>query len=138
MLDQKPRTLVLVVDDDVRTAQLLARLLRQDGYDVEVAEDGARAIGRLSHTPWPDILVTDLQMPHADGLAVAHYARSHRPAMPVFIVTSYPDQMSVREEQLEPRARILTKPLAYDQLAREMSEAIERIRPGETMTRPSA
>ena len=129
MLALEPKKLVLVVDDDVRTAQLLARLLRQDGYDVEVAGDGACALGRLSRPPWPDILVTDLQMPHADGLAVAQYARSRRPGMPVFIITSYPYQMSQRHELLDPRARVLTKPISYEAFANELRQAVEQISP---------
>src|SRR5262245_11232922 len=74
-----PRTnpaLVLVAEDDVRTGRVLARMLEDDGFDVELANDGAAAIGRLAREPVPDVLVTDLRMPHADGNAVARYARS--------------------------------------------------------------
>ena len=44
---------VLVVDDDERTARLLARLLTEDGFDVEVVTDGVAAMARLSNGEGP-------------------------------------------------------------------------------------
>jgi len=124
MPDRKRR--VLVVDDDVRTARLLARLLVEDGFDVEVSSDGASAIGRLSRPPALDVLVTDLRMPHADGLSVARYARSLNPTMPVFIVTGYPELASGIEKVLAPVARVFTKPLAYPELTAAMAGSLAR------------
>jgi CheY-like chemotaxis protein len=111
---------VLVVDDDVRTVRLLARLLGEDGFDVEVAADGAAAIARLSRSPAPDMLVTDLRMPHADGLSVARYARAQRPGMPIFIVTGYPELISRIDDVLSPVAMVFTKPLSYPDLTAAM------------------
>jgi len=108
------RPLVLVVDDDVRSARLLARLLREDGYEVEVAFDGARALGRLSQDRMPDALVTDIRMPHADGFSVVRYARSRRPGIPIYLVTGYPElagSHSISDLFLFP------KPLVYEQFA---------------------
>jgi two-component system response regulator MprA len=92
--------LVLVVDDDARSARVLAHMLRDDGYEVEVANDGASAIGRLTRAPTPEALVTDFHLPHADGLAVGRYARARRPDMPVFVVTGYPHLVSDAREPL--------------------------------------
>ncbi len=117
--DRKGR--VLVVDDDVRTARLLARLLAEDGFDVEVSSDGARAIGRLSRLPAIDMLLTDLRMPHADGLTVARFARSLNPTMPVFIVTGYPELITTVGSALSPVARVFAKPLAYPELTAAMA-----------------
>jgi len=122
MLKQKGR--ILVVDDDVRTARLLARLLVEDGFDVEVSSDGATAIARLSREPAPDVLVTDLRMPHADGLSVARYARSRNPSIPVFIVTGYPELVGSLDNVLAPIARVFTKPLAYPELTEAMTGSL--------------
>jgi CheY-like chemotaxis protein len=118
----KEKRRVLVVDDDVRTARLLARLLSEDGFEVEVSSDGATAIARLSREPMPDVLVTDLRMPHADGLSVARYARSLSPTIPVFIVTGYPELASSHE--LSPVARVFAKPLAYPELTAAMTGSL--------------
>lgn len=120
------RRLVLVVDDDARTARLLARLLAEDGFDVEVEVDGAAAIDRLARSPRPDILVTDLRMPYADGLAVARYARSLAPVIPVFFVTGYPELLWPIEKSLTPIARVFSKPLEYPELTAAMRSSFTR------------
>ncbi len=112
--------LILVVEDDVRSARVLVRMLRDDGYEVELATDGAAAISRLSRSPLPDVLVTDLRMPHADGQSVARYARNLGPDMPIWVVTGYPDLAS----KLENDATILTKPLDYEQLRNNIRDRL--------------
>jgi len=119
-VDTKPAALILVVDDDVRTARLLARMLREDGFEVELAVDGAAAIGRLARSPMPDVLVTDLRMPHADGAAVASYARSRRPGLPVLVVTGYPELAPHEGDGLDPPPTVLSKPLDYARLGDEL------------------
>lgn len=117
--------MILIVDDDVRTARLLVRMLEDDGYQVELAIDGAAAIGRLARSPVPDVLVTDLRLPHADGMAVAQFARSRRPNLPVFVVTGYPDLVAKLERTLEPRAVVYTKPLDYALLSDDLRGSVE-------------
>jgi two-component system response regulator MprA len=115
-VDARAAARVLVVDEDVRSARILARMLREDGFDVELAVDGAAAIGRLSRAPTPDALVTELQVPHADGLALARYARSLRPGLPVLVVTGYPELVPGRPSELCPAPTVLIKPLDYERL----------------------
>ncbi|MGK4000909.1 response regulator [Sorangium sp. So ce1024] len=112
--------LILLVDDDVRTARLLARLLEDDGFLVELATDGAAAIARLAHTPVPDILVTDFRMPHADGIAIARFARSLRPDLPLFVLTGYPELVARLGQGFEPAAVVHTKPVDYTVLSAEL------------------
>ena len=115
-----PIPLILVVDDDTRTARQLAQLLREDGYDVEVAGDGAAAVGRLSRLPLPDVLITDLQLPHVDGGAVARYARTGKPNIHVFFVTGYPHLAEPKLGRPGADAVVFTKPLDYDALRTEL------------------
>lgn len=105
---------VLVVDDDARSAGLLARLLREDGYSVDVECDGAAALARLDRLPTPDAVITDYRMPFADGMAVARGARLRSPRIPIYIVTAYPELID--EGALDPRARVFAKPLSYSEL----------------------
>jgi two-component system response regulator MprA len=123
-MDEKPpnRPLVLVVDTDARSASLLARLLRADGYETEVTTDGAAAVARLTRNPVPDAVVTDFHLAHADGLAVARYARSRRPSMHIFLVTGHPNALSSAKGPHDEPLHVLTKPLDYpDLLARLVS-----------------
>ena len=121
-MDARGPALILVVDDDVRSARVLARMLREDGFDVEIANDGAAAIGRLARAPLPDVLVTDLRLPHADGLAVARYGRSRWVGLPVIVVTGYPN--GIARADLDPSAAVLTKPLDYPALSEELRRAL--------------
>ena len=117
-------TSILLVDDDVRTARLLVRMLEQDGFEVELASDGAGAIARLSRLPVPDVLVTDLRMPYADGLAVARYARSRQPSLPVFVVTGYPELVDRALDGAAP-VSVHPKPLDYELLTDAIRRALE-------------
>jgi len=123
------RPLVLVVDSDSRSASLLGRLLRADGYDAEVTYDGAAALARLTRDPVPQAVVTDFHLPHADGLAVGRYARSRRAAIPIFVVTGYPNALSQAAQPHDEPLHVLTKPLDYADLL---------VRLGATLGVPSA
>lgn len=111
---------VLLVDSDVRTTQRLATLLRDDGFDVEVARNGATAIARFARAPLPDTLITELRISFADGAAVARYARSRRPGLRVVVVTGYP-HLLVPAELGNPPPLLFAKPLDYARLLEELS-----------------
>lgn len=127
-LDKRP--LVLVVDDDETSARGLARLLRDDGYSIEIAVDGAAALARLTQSPVPEAIVTDIHLPHADGFAIGRFARMRRRAIPVFLVTGYPHTTDRTGEPLEgPPPQLLTKPLDYTDLASRLADALGLRRP---------
>jgi len=119
-----PRSLLLIVDDDARSASLLGRLLRSDGFDTEVTTDGAAALARLTRSPVPDALITDFHLAHADGLAVGRYARSRRVAMPVFVVTGDPSSALRAADPLDPPAVVMTKPVDYSDLVLRLRSAL--------------
>jgi DNA-binding response OmpR family regulator len=119
------RPLVLIVDDDVTSARALARLLASDGFDAEIATDGAAALSRLTRAPIPAAMVTDFHLPHADGLAISRYARSRSPLMPVFVVTGYPYAFGNETDPLPPpAAEVFVKPLDYGSLVLRLSAAL--------------
>jgi two-component system response regulator MprA len=123
-MDAARRPLVLVVDDDARSASLLARLLRADGFEAEVTIDGAAALARLTRDPVPEALVTDLHLPHADGVAIGRYARSRRAGMPIFVVTGYPQMLEDAAVVVDGGIEVLTKPLDYPLLLRHLASAL--------------
>jgi two-component system response regulator MprA len=127
------RPLVLLVDDEARSARMLAQMLREDGYEVELAVDGPGALARLSRDPAPDALVTDVNLATVDGLTVARYARSRRPSLPVLVVTGYPEL--VRTSNLDGGPpMVFTKPVDYRQLALALGESV-RADQGKRLTR---
>jgi two-component system chemotaxis sensor kinase CheA len=80
---------VLVVDDSLMVRELQRSILERAGYDVRTANDGREALAMLAEDP-PDLVVTDIEMPNLDGIALTVNIRSHpRLAnIPVLIVTS--------------------------------------------------
>jgi two-component system response regulator MprA len=116
--------LVLIVDDDARSASLLGRLLRIDGFDTSVTIDGAAALARLTRDPVPDAVITDFHLAHADGLAVGRYARSRRAAMPIFVITGDPRSVARAADPLGEPLVVLTKPFDYTDLVTRLRAAI--------------
>lgn len=84
---EKPR--ILVVDDEEIVQQLLKRTLGEKGYDVEAANDGSAALGRLKESSF-NLLITDIKMPKADGISVLKEIKKLNPYIEVLIITGYP------------------------------------------------
>lgn len=116
------RPLLLIVDDDRRTAALLGELLRQDGYDTEVALDGTAALARFEHEPIPDALITDYHVPGANGLTIAKRARACRSAIPIFVVTGDPESATplAHESAIE----VMSKPVDYASLVARLHAVV--------------
>ena len=79
---------ILVVDDERSMREMLAILLRREGHEVAVAENGRTAIDLLNQRPF-DLIVSDARMPDVDGLEVLRHARSVNPAIIAIMVTAY-------------------------------------------------
>jgi DNA-binding response OmpR family regulator len=81
---------ILLLDADTRTSRRLASLLEEDGFQVEVLCDGASALARLSESPLPDTLITELSLPTTDGATVARHASALSPEMRIIVLTRHP------------------------------------------------
>jgi len=84
----EPRGRILVVDDEVNARTALAELLRDEGYTVETAADGFKALPKLEDFS-PDLVVTDLRMPGMDGLQLLKKAHEREPDCAVIVMTAY-------------------------------------------------
>jgi DNA-binding response OmpR family regulator len=94
MMGSMDATRILVVDDEPIVREVLARYLEREGYAVEVAEDGERAIERYKATA-PDLVLLDLMLPRVDGLEVFRRIRDNGPQMPraaVIMLTAKGDE----------------------------------------------
>jgi two-component system, NtrC family, response regulator PilR len=90
---------ILIVDDERSMREMLAILLRREGHDVAIAENGRRALDYLNQRPF-DLVVSDARMPDLDGLQVLRHARSVNPAVIAIMITAYgsPDLIKGVEE----------------------------------------
>ena len=78
---------VLVVDDDRGIRAALDRALRAEGYEVELAADGAAALDRVESTR-PDAVILDVMMPELDGLSVCRRIRDRGDTVPILVLTA--------------------------------------------------
>ncbi len=88
-------THILMIEDDVRLAEMVASYLRQSGFDVSHAEDGASGIAALRRES-ADLILLDLMLPDGDGLDVFRKIRalpSAASATPVIMLTAKGDPM---------------------------------------------
>jgi len=96
----------------LRNLRVLAKLLADDGFWVEVAVGVDHARQRLSASPLPMALVTDVSLPSPDAMETARIARQLLPALPLFFVTSYPGLLE-SSHAFNPPPQLFTKPLDY-------------------------
>ena len=83
-----PPARILIVDDERSMREMLAILLRREGHDVVIADNGRGAIDLLNQRPF-DVVVSDARMPDLDGLEVLRHARSLNPSVIAIMITAY-------------------------------------------------
>ena len=106
----------LVVDDEPAVARVLGEMLRQHGFEVEVASDGRSANERLRATlDRFDVVVTDLYMPEVNGLDVAAVARATQPRARVILMTGCSNEISTASTQGSVDA-VLAKPFSLEEV----------------------
>ena len=121
------RDRVLVVDDDNDARAGLAQLLREQGFRVDTARDGFKALRKLTDFA-PDLLVTDLRMPGMDGLALARRAREIDPDSVAIVMTAYGAVDSALDAIRDGVADYLLKPFRAEELLRVVEPALARRR----------
>src|SRR6266540_5214281 len=108
---------VLVVDDEPDVRDLLAEYFQGRGFHVTSTADGRTALAAIAQTPSRfALIVTDLQMPGADGLAVLRAARAANPSVYVVIITGYASLDSAVEAVRLGAYDYLTKPFSLGQI----------------------
>ena len=120
-------TRVLVVDDEQSMRELLAIMLRQVGYEVTAADGGEAAIKALETDAF-DLVITDLRMRKADGLAVLRAAKEHSPRTVVLVVTAFASTETAVEAMKLGAYDYVTKPFKLDELKLTIANALERKR----------
>lgn len=109
---------ILVVDDSSSMRQLEMRLLGEWGYGVTLAVDGQDALDKLKQRSVIDLILTDLEMPHLDGVQLLRQLRAHPRwrSIPVVVISSL-DRPEIRAETAALGAsEFLTKPFAEARL----------------------
>ncbi|HVD45987.1 MAG TPA: response regulator transcription factor [Candidatus Limnocylindria bacterium] len=123
----RPR--ILIVEDDVRLAATLERVLAAEGHDVELASDGLEALRRArEHSP--DLVVLDVMLPGLDGIGVCRRLRATA-QFPILLLTAL-GGTEERVRGLDSGADdYLVKPFAYQELLARVRALLRRTGPAD-------
>jgi DNA-binding response OmpR family regulator len=118
---------ILIADDDPDYCRVTARFLSGEGYGCTCVVDAAAAESELSAGEF-DLLISDIEMPGNEHLALITRAAEIAPGMPVILATGYPSIDTAIESMRLSVFTYLLKPLDYPELANQVRKALERYR----------
>ncbi|HHO50684.1 MAG TPA: sigma-54-dependent Fis family transcriptional regulator [Deltaproteobacteria bacterium] len=114
---------ILIVDDEPSIRKVLSAHLRRFGHDVDTANDGAVAISRLQSETFA-LVVSDLKMPHVDGMELLRWITTHQPTLPVILITAHGTVDSAVAAIKEGAFDYITKPFDRDELDGVITKAL--------------
>jgi two-component system cell cycle response regulator CpdR len=122
---------VLIADDEDSMRSLVARAIAMDGHDTVTAQDGAEALDILTREKGAfDLLLTDIQMPIMDGIALALSATRDFPDLTILLMTGFADQRE-RASNLNAIAHdVITKPFSVADIRTAVADALAARRTG--------
>ncbi|MBI5330265.1 MAG: sigma-54-dependent Fis family transcriptional regulator [Betaproteobacteria bacterium] len=116
---------ILVVDDEPGIRELMREILEEEGYDVRMAENGARARSALE-AKIPDLVLLDIWMPDVDGVTLLKEWKSQgRLTLPVVMMSGHGTVHTAVEATRLGAFDYLEKPIAYKQLLETVKKALE-------------
>jgi PAS domain S-box-containing protein len=128
---QEPRTVrgseTILLVEDAEPLRMLAKLfLKENGYQVLTAADGAEAQQVAAQNPGPiHLLLTDVVMPGINGRVLAESLAPRHPAMKVLYMSGYTDSFIAGHGVLEEGIHLLHKPFTEEELMRKVREILD-------------
>lgn len=110
-----PPARLLIADDDDELRAILRKVLTREGYEVHTVGDGDAAM-RLLDAGAFDFLVSDIQMPGMDGLAVLAGARARHPGLRIVLITAYASILEHNQAVALGAVECLSKPFKIPEL----------------------
>jgi two-component system, cell cycle response regulator CpdR len=116
---------VLIADDEESMRMLVARAIAMDGHEIVTAQDGAEALDILTRENGGfDLLLTDIQMPIMDGIALALAAARDFPDLIILLMTGFAHQRE-RASNLQAIAHdVITKPFSVADIRTAVADAL--------------
>jgi two-component system, NtrC family, response regulator PilR len=115
---------ILVVDDERSMRELLAIVLKREGYEVLLAPDGRTALAALERGT-VDLLISDIKMPDMTGIEVLRAAKGADPTVEAVMMTAFASQETAIEALRLGACDYLIKPFDVDELKLKVRERLE-------------
>ncbi|MCU0524373.1 MAG: response regulator [Elainella sp. Prado103] len=118
---------ILVVDDIPDNSFLLQTLLEEEGYQVEVADDGRTALRKIADNP-PDLILLDVMMPGMNGFEVTQRIRQNAelPFIPILLITGYTEPSPADGFDLGADG-FIRKPIDFDELLNRVRSILQPV-----------
>jgi CheY-like chemotaxis protein len=123
---------ILLADDEQTFLQSTADLLRREGYECDTVPDAAGALERVEASSY-DLLISDLEMPGNQDLALIRKVAEIAGGLPVIILTGFPSTRSAIAAIDLPVCGYLLKPVALPDLLERVAMAVARFRSYQVM-----
>jgi two-component system response regulator HydG len=118
---------ILVVDDEVNARNALTELLTEEGYQVDSAADGFKALGKVADLA-PDLVLTDLKMPGMDGLQLLAKLHEADRDLPVIVMTAFGEVETAVRAMRDGARDYLAKPVNVGELSVVVARELEQRR----------
>jgi CheY-like chemotaxis protein len=105
---------ILLAEDEILTRKQISEDLRQEGYEVVEASNGAQALELLNRSRY-DLVITDFVMPQMDGFKLMDRVRSRSPKTPVILMSAYLS-VDLGNTILQGMAEFMAKPVVPEVL----------------------
>ncbi len=109
-----PKT-ILLAEDDARALEVLATLLREEGFEVVPVADGGAALELLGAREF-SLVITDLNMPRATGVDLVVHLRARDVRTPVILISADGDAIARAQSETVGASDYITKPIKVDDL----------------------
>ena len=116
---------LLIADDEPNIRRVLQAIFVKDGYEVQVAENGIKALEWASANP-VDVLITDLIMPDMNGVELIQKIKQHRPAAVAIVITAYATIKTCVDAMRYGASDYITKPFDMDEIRAVVKRAVSR------------
>lgn len=117
--------LLLLVEDEQDTADLVTLIMKERGYQVLHAADGSVALEKVALMPPPSLVMLDIQLPHIDGITILETIRATPDweNVPVIMLTAVADQDKIRKVRALTVQDYVLKPFRQETLLRSVDQS---------------
>jgi DNA-binding NtrC family response regulator len=119
---------ILIVEDEKSMRDLLALMLRKEGYDVETSDSAEAAVERMNKGSACDLVITDISMPGMSGLELLRHTRSHSRETEVILMTAFGSKQTAIEALNAGATYYVEKPFDLDEMKTVVRKTMEQKR----------
>jgi DNA-binding NtrC family response regulator len=114
---------ILIVEDEDTLCESLQRVLRREGYEVDIADSAETAVRLLEQYSY-DLIITDIILPGISGIELIARYREQKPGQKVVIMTAYASLETAVEALKVGALDFIVKPVIHDEIKRIVKKAL--------------